>query len=143
MTRFGPGAWPNGGSIEGEAKARGAVVGDVRGHEVEIEQCAVRSVTAERVEAEQSAIAIVRAGQARMENTAAAIVAARTVEAGDLRALFVLSPSVRGNVRTLFDLRTALAVGVGFFLARRFFGMVKAIRRSPRGAVSGGRSRKG
>ncbi len=124
MAQFDPETGHNGSAVASEAEIRGAVVGEVRGREVEIEQSAVRSVAAEEIEAEQSAFAFVRAKRVRMAESAAAVVVARTVEAADLRALFVLSPSVRGNVRTLFDLRTALAAGAGFFLARRMLRLV-------------------
>ncbi len=118
MADFRPYA-PYGSGMAEETEVRRRALGDVRGHEVELEQCAVRSVSGEEVEVEQSAVVFARAGRMKMEGSASVVVAARTVEAEDLRALFVLAPSVRGNVRTLFDLRTALAAGAGFFLARR------------------------
>ena len=103
---------------EGEIEVRGSAIGDVRGNEVEIGQSAVRSVFAERVEIEQSGVFAVRANRVKMSGVASVLVAAREVEAQDVRAVVLLTPSLRGNAGALFDLRTAIAIGAGFFLAR-------------------------
>lgn len=119
MTEFQSTSWrqENGGSTE-DVELRRAAIGSVEGKEVEIEQSSVRSVVVDEFEAEQSAIAFVRAREVSIEGAAAGVIIARTVEAEELRAAVVIAPSIRGNVRTLFDLRTAFAIGAGFFLAR-------------------------
>lgn len=105
-------------------------LGEVRGRDVEVEQSAVRSVHAERLEMEQSAVIVARATDAELQSSAIGVLAAREVQAEQLTALFVLAPVVRGNVRTLFDLRTAIAVGAGFFLARRALRLFGDARRA-------------
>jgi len=139
MTNYRPDIRPN-GVVEGEVELRGSIARSVAGEKIEIERSAVRSATAEEMEIEQSAVAFARAGRIEVEGGAIGVLAARSVEAGQLRAMLVLSPSVRGTVHTLFDLRTALAVGAGFFIARRAFRLAGAIG----GAIAGrGRARRG
>ncbi|MSQ61809.1 MAG: hypothetical protein EXR43_04435 [Dehalococcoidia bacterium] len=92
-----------GGPLEGEIELRGSAVGDVCAHEVEIEQGAVFAV---------------RADQVKMDRSASVLVAAHKVEAQDVRTVLLLTPRLRGNVTALIDLRTAVAIGAGFFLAR-------------------------
>lgn len=124
-----------------ETELRRAAIGDVRAHEVEIEQSAVRSVHAEEFEAEQSAVLFARAGTAEIENSAVGILVAREVEAESLTAAFVLAPVVRGNVRTLFDLRTAFAMGAGYFVARRTLRAIGDVRRAVTGGGCAGSSK--
>lgn len=104
--------------LEGEIDLHGSAAGDVYAHGVEIVQSAVRSVFAERVEIEQGAVFSVRADRVKMDRSASVLVAAHEVEAQDVRAILLLTPRLRGNVEALIDLRTAVAIGAGFFLAR-------------------------
>jgi hypothetical protein len=113
-----------GDPLEGEVEVRGSALGDVRAHEVEIEQSAVRSVEADHIEVEQSALVLGRADSVQIDRSAVVALVGRDVSAGDVRTVVLLSPSVRGNIRTLLDLRTAFAMGAGFFLARAALRMV-------------------
>ena len=115
MVAFDP---VTGAPLEGEIEVRGSALGDVRAHEVEIEKSAVRSVVADEVEIEQAAVFAVRADKVRMERSASVLMAAREIEAQDVRTVLLLTPRLRGNVNALMDLRTAVAIGAGFFLAR-------------------------
>ena len=115
MVAFDP---VTGAPLEGEIELHGSAAGDVHAHKVEIERSAVRSVSAEQVEIERGAAFAVRADRVKMDRSAAVLVASREVEAQDVRAVVLLTPRLRGNVTALIDLRTAVAIGAGFLLAR-------------------------
>jgi hypothetical protein len=100
---------------------------------VHISQSAVRSVSAREVDARMSAVQRMVAGQATLGQSAvgllrgdsvtvknglvgAAIGRQVTAEGGS--TVFLLSPSVQGNVNAVFTLPAAFALGFGYVMGR-------------------------
>ncbi len=95
-----------------------SLVGMASGSEIDIEQSAVRRVLGREVELEQSAAVSIRAEEVEIEESGALLVVANRVDAENSAAFIVVTPSMRGNVRSVIDPRTAFAFGAGFFAAR-------------------------
>lgn len=115
--------------------ARHALVDSITGERVSVTQSAVRSVSAGHADIHQSAVERLAAENVTLEQSAALRVqgtdvslrrcAALGVLGGNVtaegcRTIFLCSPSVSGNFQALITPRTAFALGVGFFLGRRF-----------------------
>jgi hypothetical protein len=109
----------------GEVSVKNAAVRSVSGNEVEVEQSAVRELRGDEVEVEQSALAFASAERLKVGNSTAAVLVGREVEARDVNTVFLLSPRVRGTVRTVFDARAAFAFGLGIVLGRRLLRMLR------------------
>jgi hypothetical protein len=107
---------------------------EISSERVEVSRSAVAAISAENVDVQMSAVQSVMAGQARLQQSLVGtaqgenvsvrgglLVGAvgKDISVENTRVLFLLSPSVSGNVRAVFTLPTALALGVGFFLGRR------------------------
>lgn len=106
---------------------------DVRSQNVYISQSAVRSVSARQVEARMSAVQRMIAGEATVGQSAVGVVSGDNIEVRDgllaaavgrrisaqnSSAVFLLSPSVTGNVRAVFTLPAAFALGFGYVTGR-------------------------
>lgn len=89
-----------------------------RPHDVELGQGAAGSVSGIEVELEQSAAAIVHAENAQVEESAVLLLFGRRVELRRSNVFFLVSPSVKGEARILFDWRGALILLAGFALIR-------------------------
>lgn len=103
----------------GEVSVRNSAVRSITGGEVDVEQSAIRELHGDEIEVEQSALAFATAERLRISNSSALAVVGRDVEARDVNTIFLLSPRVRGTVRTVFDMRAAFAFGLGIVLGRR------------------------
>ncbi|MGD9889974.1 MAG: hypothetical protein AB7R89_21300 [Dehalococcoidia bacterium] len=103
----------------GDVSVRNSAVRSITGGDVDVEQSAIRELHGDEVEVEQSALAFATAEQLRITNSNALAIVGRDVEARDVNTLFLLSPRVRGTVRTVFDMRAAFAFGLGIVLGRR------------------------
>ena len=103
----------------GEVSVRNSAVRSITGGEVGIEQSAIRELHGDEVEVEQSALAFATADRLRVRSSSAVALVARDIEARDVNTIFLLSPRVRGTVRTVFDMRAAFAFGLGIVLGRR------------------------
>lgn len=106
-------------SALGEVSVRNSAVRSITGGEVGIEQSAIRELHGDEVEVEQSALAFATADRLRVRSSSAVALVARDIEARDVNTIFLLSPRVRGTVRTVFDMRAAFAFGLGIVLGRR------------------------
>lgn len=105
--------------VAGEVSVRASAVRSVSGGDVEIGQSAVRSVQAETAAIDNSAMMAASAGQLSVSNSRVGVLAGRTVDARSVRTLLLIAPRVRGEVRTLIDWKSALAVGAGIVVTRR------------------------
>lgn len=103
----------------GEVSVRNSAVRSITGAEVEVEQSAIRELHGDEVEVGQSALAYATADRLRVTGSSALALVARDVEARNVNTVFLLSPRVRGTVRTVFDMRAAFAFGLGIVLGRR------------------------
>ncbi len=111
--------------VDGETTVRNSALRSVTGSEVEVEQSAVRALYGDEVEVEQSALAFASAERLSLRNSSAAVLVGRDVEARDVNTVFLLSPRVRGTVRTVFDIRAAFAFGLGIILGRRLLKLLR------------------
>lgn len=105
--------------VAGEVSVRASAVRSVTGGEVEVRSSAVQHLRGDRIDVEESAVALASAGGISITDSQALAIAGRDVQASNVRTLVLLSPRVRGQVRTVFDWKGALAIGVGIVLARR------------------------
>jgi ribosomal protein L14 len=103
----------------GEVSVRNSAVRSITGSDVEIEQSAIRELHGEEVEIEQSALVFATAERLRVQSSSAVALVGREVEAREVNTIFLLSPRVRGTVRTVFDMRAAFAFGLGIVLGRQ------------------------
>ena len=103
--------------------ARGAesIVAD----EVSVRASVVRSVSGDEIEIEQSVVVAASGGHVEVEESAVFGVAGREVHLRKVRTVFLLATRVDGEVRTVFDWKGALAVGVGIVLTRRLLKLLR------------------
>lgn len=111
--------------VAGEVSVRASAVRSVSGGEVEIEQSAVQDVRGEEVELEQSAAVRVTGERVEVKDSAVAAVVSRTVEAHNVRSFLLIASEIKGEVRTVFDWKSAVAVGVGIVLTRRLLKLLR------------------
>jgi hypothetical protein len=109
-----------------EVSVKNSAVRMVTGGEVEVDQSAVRELRGDEVEVEQSALAFASAERLTVRKSSVVALAGRDVQARDVNAIFLLSPRVRGTVRTVFDARAAFAFGLGIVLGRRLLRLLRA-----------------
>lgn len=122
----------------------GQKVNDLTATEVNIDRSAVRSIEADTVTLERAAVQRMHARQATFESSAvgyaridqatirqstAGAVIARSVACDEVHTGILVSPVVRGDVHTLLDIRSAIAVGVGIVLGRTILSVVRALGR--------------
>jgi hypothetical protein len=105
--------------VAGEVSVRASAVRSVSGGEIRFAQSAVQQAHGDDVDIEQSALGVVSGNKLVMDESVAVAVVGREVEARNVRTLFLLSPRVTGTVRTVFDWKSALAIGAGIVLTRR------------------------
>lgn len=83
-----------------------------------LERAAVRRLHARDITVERSAIGVVRAERATVAASSAAVVIGASVAVDEARIGILVSPVVRGDVHTLIDLRSAVALGFGMALGK-------------------------
>lgn len=128
------------------AHISGQKVNDLTATEVHFERSVARNVEADVAQLEHSAvqrlnarqatiggkssIGSARINQATLRQSSAGIVVANSVACDEVRTGILISPVVRGDVHTLLDIRSAIAVGVGIVLGRVILSAVRsAVRR--------------
>lgn len=122
----------------------GQKVNDLTATEVNIDRSAVRSIDADTVRLERAAVQRIHANQATIEGSTvgyaridqatirqgvAGAVVARSVACDEVHTGILVSPVVRGDVHTLLDIRSAIAVGVGIVLGKTILSAVRALGR--------------
>jgi hypothetical protein len=83
-----------------------------------LERAAVRRLHANDITVERSFISVARSERATLTSSAAGMVVARSVACDEVRVGILAAPVVRGEVHTLVDLRSAVAIGLGMALGR-------------------------
>lgn len=106
-----------------------ASVGSVEADQAHLERAAVRRLHAQQATVDKSAIAFAHIDQATLRESNAGIVIARSVACDQARTGVLISPVVRGEVHTLVDIRSAVAIGVGIVLGRVLIAGVRALGR--------------
>ncbi|MGD0765235.1 MAG: hypothetical protein ABR978_02880 [Dehalococcoidia bacterium] len=95
-----------------------SVVRSLSGGNVNVQMSAVNSVLAAQAGIQQSVVLSVKGQAASMSDSLAGSVVAREMSLENCKTLFLISPSVKGNVRAAVTLPAAVALGFGFFWAR-------------------------
>ena len=95
-----------------------ATVRSVEADHATLERAAVRRLQATQATIDRSAIAYARIDQATLRQSTAGVVVAKSVACDEVRTGILISPVVRGEVHTLVDMRSAVAIGVGIVLGR-------------------------
>jgi hypothetical protein len=106
-----------------------ASVRSVEADQATLEKAAVRRLHAQQATVERSAIAFARIEQATLRESSAGILIGRDVAADQSRTGILIAPVVRGEVHTLVDMRSAVAIGVGIVLGRVVLAGVRALGR--------------
>lgn len=95
-----------------------ATVRSVEADQASLDRAAVRRLNATQATVDHSAIAFARIDQATLRQSNAGVVVAKSVACDEVRTGILISPIVRGEVHTLVDMRSAVAIGVGIVLGR-------------------------
>jgi hypothetical protein len=111
--------------VAGEVSVRASVVRSVSGGEIEIEQSAVQQAHGDEVEVEQSAVLQLSGTHVDVDDSVVGAVIARKVEARNVRTVFLVASQFKGDVRTVFDWKSAVAIGVGIVLTRRLLKLLR------------------
>lgn len=94
-----------------------------------IERSAIRRVTAEHIEIQRSAVGIATFDRGTIRQSDAGVVVGRSIAVDQVRVGILASPVVRGEVHTLLDLRSAVAIGFGMVLGKLFVSLLRAAAR--------------
>ena len=94
-----------------------------------LDRSAVRSVHADEVELTRSAVAFAKFESGTIRQGTAGIVIGRSVAMDEVKTGILISPVVRGDVHTLLDMRSAVAIGFGMVLGRALLGGGRALVR--------------
>lgn len=106
----------------------GLQVDDTDGH-VGLDRSAIRGVRASHVDVEKSAVGYARFGRGTIRQSVSGVVVGRSVACDEVRTGVLVSPVVRGEVHTLLDMRSAVAIGFGMVLGKAFLDGVRAVVR--------------
>jgi hypothetical protein len=108
-------------------------------HYVSVGKTGIRVVDADQATLERAAVQRLRAGSAHIENSSVGVarfehgtvtranvgaIVGKSVAVDETRTLILASPVVRGEVHTLIDLRTAVAIGFGMALGRAILSLL-------------------
>jgi hypothetical protein len=103
---------------QAQSTSNGHLDAIANGDVVALERAAVRRLHARELNVEHSAIGAARAERTTLTRSSAALVVSRSVASDESRIGVLVAPVVRGDVHTLVDMRSALAIGVGMALGR-------------------------
>ena len=106
-----------------------ASVRSVEAEQAHLEKAAVRRLQAQQATVDKSAIGYARIDQATLRESSAGVIVARSVACDEVRTGILVSPVVRGEVHTLVDMRSAVAIGVGIVLGRVLLAGVRSVGR--------------
>lgn len=96
---------------------------------VSLDRSAIRSVHADEMELSRSAVAFAKFEHGTIRQGTAGIVIGRSVAMDEVKTGILISPVVRGDVHTLLDMRSAVAIGVGIVLGRTLLAGARALVR--------------
>ena len=111
--------------VAGEVSVRASAVRSVSGGDVDLRQSAVQRLRGEEVHIKDSAVAAVAAQEVHVDDANVGLVAARQAHLRRVRTVVLLAPRVEGDVRTVFDWKGAIAIGVGIVLTRRLLKLLR------------------
>lgn len=111
------------------ADVTGKRLSGLEGSQVFVDRSAIRAVRAEQATVERSAVGLASFEAGTVRQSKAGAIVARSVACDEVRTVVLASPVVRGEVHTLIDLRTAIAIGFGMALGKAFLSAVRALGR--------------
>ena len=91
-----------------------------------LDRSAIRRIEADEVDIEKSAIGVASFERGTIRQSSAGIVAGRSVAMDEVRTGILIAPVVRGDVHTLLDMRSAVAIGFGMVLGKVFLAAIRA-----------------
>lgn len=94
-----------------------------------VDRSAVRSLSATELDTTRSAIGIAKFESGTIRQSSAGIVVGRSVAVDEVRTGILVAPVVRGDVHTLLDMRSAVAIGFGMVLGKAFLAGARALVR--------------
>ena len=98
-----------------------------------LDKSAVRSVSAAEIEITKSAVAVAKFENGPIRQGSVGIVIGRSVAMDEVKAGVLISPVVRGDVHTLLDVRSAVAIGFGMVLGKAVLAAGRALVQRVRG----------
>jgi hypothetical protein len=111
-------AFPNGSPRHVQVD-RGAVR-NLESDVARLERAAVQRLRAHEAHFDRSAIAFATFDHGTLRQSVAGVVITKSLACDEVRTGVLISPVVRGEVHTLFDMRSALALGFGMALGQAF-----------------------
>ncbi|MFN0147112.1 MAG: hypothetical protein ACKVT1_11415 [Dehalococcoidia bacterium] len=99
-------------------EATHAAVGSIESDTARLERAAVQRLRAANAHIERSNVGILNIGQGTLKGSNAGIVVAKSLAADEVRTAVLIAPVVRGEVHTLLDMRSAVAIGFGMALGK-------------------------
>jgi len=111
------------------ASAGQSRVEEVSGTRLSLDRSAIRRIEADEVEISRSAVGVASFGRGTLRQSSAGVVAGRSVAMDEVRTGILIAPVVRGDVHTLLDMRSAVAIGFGMVLGRVFLAGIRAVFR--------------
>jgi hypothetical protein len=95
-----------------------------------LDRSAIRRVQADEVDITKSAVGLASFDRGTIRQSSAGAVIGRSVAMDEVKTGILLSPVVRGDVHTLLDMRSAVAIGFGMVLGKVFLAAIRgAVRR--------------
>jgi len=94
-----------------------------------IDRSAIRRVTAEQVEISRSAVGVATFDRGTIRQSDTGMIVGRSVAVDEVRVGVLISPVVRGEVHTLLDMRSAVAIGFGMVLGKLAVSAVRVLAR--------------
>jgi hypothetical protein len=89
-----------------------------------VERAAVRRLRAQTVTVDRSIVGSIAMERGTVASSRAGIVTARSLACDEVRAGVLIAPVVRGDVHTLLDARSAVAVGFGMVLGKALLNLI-------------------
>lgn len=93
-------------------------MGSIESDTARLERAAVQRLRAANAHIERSNVGILNIGQGTLKGSNAGIVVAKSLAADEVRTAVLIAPVVRGEVHTLLDIRSAVAIGFGMALGK-------------------------
>ncbi|MBE0611146.1 MAG: hypothetical protein IH609_17315 [Dehalococcoidia bacterium] len=96
-----------------------------------LDRSAIRRVQADEVDITKSAVGLASFDRGTIRQSSAGAVIGRSVAMDEVKTGILISPVVRGDVHTLLDMRSAVAIGFGMVLGKVFLAAIRgAVRRA-------------
>jgi hypothetical protein len=97
--------------------------------EAQVERAAVQRLHSTRAEMHEALIGKATFERGTIRQSKAGIVTGRSVACDEVRIGILVAPVVRGDVHTMLDMRSAVAIGFGIALGRLAIGVVRGLGR--------------